>query len=368
MNKKAYLLIILILSFTFTSLKIGIVYGSDYIEDFESGTVGVFSNENNRNFWSCSDVNPKEGTYSLLMHDTSTSYYDYCYSDDLTFWDTETDSISFWLYIDASSVGWYLFFEKNELRKVLLQFASNGNLYYYDGDIANYVLFDNFPFDTWYLYIIDLDNENNLFSIHIYDSSFSLLNSLIDAKMRTNQADTFRADITFYSPTTEQNTVYIDYVCSPAQELGVEDTYHLNYISSGTNSTNYDITENCNFTSIWDTNSTMNYATFGWNYTGSFVNDTSFDLEGDLTYSLIKSLGGNIFYNNTVIQWCIYTDTLTGETNSTGLQNFTLTYIIESGTGGYSENDLGAYLFVGSLLSIMALAVIIILMGDDKRK
>lgn len=126
----------------------------------------------------------------------------------------------------------------------------------------------------------------------------------------------------------------------------VEDEYYLDFVSCGTNSTVYDIEENCNFTSVWDTNSTMEYGVFSWNYTGSFVNDSVVALNGCESFNVTKYLGGYLPYNGTCIGWYMYANCTASVSNSTGLNTFVLTYYEYD----YSKSDLDNYFILGGLL------------------
>jgi hypothetical protein len=122
----------------------------------------------------------------------------------------------------------------------------------------------------------------------------------------------------------------------------VENHDTLTYSNVTTNSTFMGST--AHFSTLWATNGSLSHYIFGWNYTGTFVNDTAtaFSTMYSVTDKVIPVNGS---MNGDVIQWQFWANNTGTTWNTTGSQAFNLT----SGNhffnlhGVYSETT-GAYL------------------------
>lgn len=360
MNTKQVAIIVLSTILLFSMIIIP-VFCADYTEDFNDGTRGVFLyNQVGSDFWSMESTIKHEGAYGIKHYDNLGGSSGGFYSDDNTFLDSDTDSYSFWIYINAISGGGFAIYGiRSNFLEITLTFSNDGSFYAWDGDLGANVEVCEYPEDEWLLVQVYYDNP--IFSVYLNDATISLIGSLEDVTRRHLSYPAYD-DILFYSGSGTLCTVYIDYISSPSEEP--VDTYYLDYVSSQTNSTDYDILENCNFTSIWDTNSTMSAGVFCWNYTGSYVNDTLVSLGGSEVFSTIKFLGGEVLYNGTIISWCMYANTTTNNYVSSGFINFTLTYYV---SGGYSEDDLESYFVIGVILSGFVLILLVVAFFQDKK-
>lgn len=80
------------------------------------------------------------------------------------------------------------------------------------------------------------------------------------------------------------------------------------------------------FSALWDDNVGLDEFVFGWNFTGSWSNETAEAFSETPGWSNItKDLGSDVSMKGYVIQWQIWAWDLVGNTNNTGLQSFTLT-------------------------------------------
>lgn len=85
-----------------------------------------------------------------------------------------------------------------------------------------------------------------------------------------------------------------------------------------------DVGLNTTITARWSTNGTLDKFIFGWNLTGSMVNDTAASFSG-MNSTVIKSITNNITLNGATISYQIWGNTTTNTWATTGLYNFTLT-------------------------------------------
>lgn len=142
------------------------------------------------------------------------------------------------------------------------------------------------------------------------------------------------------------------------------DTYFISYVENSFNQNTTNILNTANFTSLFSTNSTLDYFIFSWNYTEVFINETALSFIGSMTENLID-LGENATKIGYTISVIIYANTTTGEVTNSGLQNFILTY--PSGGGEYSDSDLEEMFISGGILSVLIISVFAMAFINDKK-
>lgn len=102
----------------------------------------------------------------------------------------------------------------------------------------------------------------------------------------------------------------------------VEDYYFLNFSGVGCNSTMLGTV--VEFCVLWSSNGTLTSYVFGWNFSGSWVDDDSVDFEGEsLEWSNVsKDLGVDVGMWHYVVEWRVNATTQGGTKNDTGLESF----------------------------------------------
>lgn len=191
----------------------------DEVEDFESGTVGLFDNILNEDYFSTSTTEKYEGSYSLRVNDTSSSKSCGRYSDSGTFWSGSTKRICYWYYADTHPEGSVYFVSGSTLKAIVQASVSEGKFRAWDGSAYNNIC--NFSTDTWYKVEVLLDAST--YSVYVYDTSLSLLGSLTGISYGSITPVTY-LDVTLYSGLSPTGIAYWDLIWS-AKYVSPEPTW-----------------------------------------------------------------------------------------------------------------------------------------------
>jgi len=213
-----FLLVLLLSSGFLFSFKIPPVHAADASEDFESGTVGLFSNHYSPygvNFFSVSTEAPFSGSYGLKNNDLNAAQYDMQYSDVGTFWDNTTgdDSISFFIKMVTASYARVDFVYQTYTEASVI-FKSN-HLY---TDYVGEDLFGDYFDNTWYLVRVLLGSVSSaLFSVYVYTEDGEPVAFVEDVTMTNHLTGSAgNDDVTVQGGLASTGIFYTDDFSSPA--------------------------------------------------------------------------------------------------------------------------------------------------------
>lgn len=357
-NKKTIILVFLILTSFIILNNINTCLCKVEQEDFESGNLATTLFLNVRELGATVETTqPYEGSYSLECFDDSTSLSNMAYSNNGTFFDySGIETLSAWLYISPTG---YTLMVLNIY--VISCTGSNGYLRAYGGIysdgkalINGNVFYSNIQNDTWYLYTEILDWTNTKINVTLYDDTLTELASYNNVVMSNINIGSAYRDVLIVTGGSTKGYGYVDFVNTPIQSL-ILDSFSCNFISVLQNTT--ELTDICNFTSLWQTNGTLNYYIFSWNFTESWVNDTEQYFSGSTTGINLKDLTDNITKYEYIINYEIFAVSDTGVWNSSGIQTFNLSY-------EPLDSNIISYIILGSIIS----SFIIFLVIDKKFK
>jgi len=128
----------------------------------------------------------------------------------------------------------------------------------------------------------------------------------------------------------------------------IYDVYSLSYSDISSNSTM--LGSVANFSVSWSSNGTLSSFVFGWNFSGSWVDDGSVNFAGSSSpqwSNVSKSLGENVSMWHFVVLWRVNATGQGGKVNDTGLQSFVLSAVVVT----YYVPDLGVLNVNGSSVS-----------------
>jgi len=167
-------------------------------EGFEGGTLGLFKNVYDNDYFSVSSTIKREGNYGAQAYDPSSSASSGRYSDANTFWAQDKVAIEFWMRCDATSStgdgGTKVYFTKAGYLRANLGIADNGVFSYWTGSKST---FGSANKSTWYKFVVQLDYSSLTWNFRIYDSNYNLLYSYSNLSMGALSVD--YSDVLMYS-------------------------------------------------------------------------------------------------------------------------------------------------------------------------
>ena len=192
----------------------------DKVENFESGTFGVFTNVFAKDYFSITTDVVFEGTYALKVDDPSTSYGAGRYSPNRTFWDTDKKIIEIWMRVETAQY-WAVYMARDNIRRFNIGF-SRGNFVCYDGTEHT---IGSYEANKWYKFVIFLDMPNLRTGYQIYDDLYNLLYE--DYNLSMDNTSMAYTDVLIYSGVSSTGVGYADLVFSrkyalPEPEVIVE--------------------------------------------------------------------------------------------------------------------------------------------------
>jgi hypothetical protein len=200
-------------------------------EDFEDGTVGVFSNVWKTNYFSVTTEKKYEGSYSLKCNDSNNADNGGAYANENTFWDTAKKRIVFWMYDYNCSDTLDIYLNYGSTLKAFVGFnADTGKFHYWDG--SGHDLTESYLKDTWYKFEVLL--KDNDYDFKIYDSSLSLVTSKTGISYGAISGVDYR-DVVFYSSKANTGIGYLDLVYA-FKYISPEPTTSVGVTRANTNS------------------------------------------------------------------------------------------------------------------------------------
>jgi hypothetical protein len=152
-------------------------------EGFESGTLGLFKNVYDNDYFSVSSTIKKEGSYGAQDYDPSSTARGGRFSDPNTFWAQNKVAIEFWMMSNATSNsgGFFAsFFTKDGYLRAEVGIRDTDVFTYWNGSFTN---FGSAEKNTWYKCVVELDYDNLTWNFRIYDSNYNLLYSYSNLAM-----------------------------------------------------------------------------------------------------------------------------------------------------------------------------------------